>query len=168
MAATPLEFCKEAAPMAELKHHSCCLGCRNCARATAAHSKTGSQAGHTMWMCHARASGTCLKARSPSKSQARDSSSSSEANRQQQRALGPCFLDTSSALDAYVYVSAGVSEGRPKHVLMGANDDRIWFATNETQHPPPWIELHMPANVQLLSLREYSFHHGHSRPGYYR
>ncbi|KAK9820583.1 hypothetical protein WJX72_011925 [[Myrmecia] bisecta] len=61
---------------------------------------------------------------------------------------------------------SGISEGRAKNVLMG--DVHSWFSTNDSQHPPPWIELHMPSNVTILTLDQYTFSHGHHRPSYWR
>lgn len=64
---------------------------------------------------------------------------------------------------------AGVSEGRPRSVVAGSGEgeDR-WFCTTESAHPAPWIELHLPCNVTLLSLQNYTFTHGHHRSSYYR
>ena len=56
---------------------------------------------------------------------------------------------------------AGSGEGERE------GEDR-WFSTSETAHPVPWIELHLPCNVALLSLQNYTFTHGHHRSSYYR
>jgi len=65
---------------------------------------------------------------------------------------------------------AGVSEGRPRNVVLGSRQegpDR-WFSTSESAHPAPWVELHLPHNVRLLSLQHYTFTHGHHRSSYFR
>jgi len=43
-----------------------------------------------------------------------------------------------------------------------------WFSTSESAHPAPWVELHLPHNVRLLSLQHYTFTHGHHRSSYFR
>ncbi|DBB09190.1 TPA: Bardet-Biedl syndrome 5 protein, variant 4 [Trebouxia sp. C0006] len=65
---------------------------------------------------------------------------------------------------------SGVSEGRPRNVVLGSRQegpDR-WFSTSESAHPAPWVELHLPHNVRLLSLQHYTFTHGHHRSSYFR
>ncbi|KAL0025169.1 hypothetical protein WJX77_004596 [Trebouxia sp. C0004] len=65
---------------------------------------------------------------------------------------------------------SGVSEGRPRNVVLGSRQegpDR-WFSTSESAHPAPWVELHLPQNVRLLSLQHYTFTHGHHRSSYFR
>ncbi|KAL0035198.1 hypothetical protein WJX79_005676 [Trebouxia sp. C0005] len=65
---------------------------------------------------------------------------------------------------------SGVSEGRPRNVVLGSRQegpDR-WFSTSESTHPAPWVELHLPHNVRLLSLQHYTFTHGHHRSSYFR
>ena len=52
----------------------------------------------------------------------------------------------------------GGRQGGPEH----------WFSTNETAHPAPWVELHLPRNVRLLTLQHYTFTHGHHRSSYFR
>eukprot|EP00884_Botryococcus_braunii_P022966 jgi/Botrbrau1/9353/Bobra.354_2s0011.1 len=64
------------------------------------------------------------------------------------------------------FVFPGCSEGRPKNVVREGED--VWFATNETQSPLPWVELHLPANVALLHLQGYTFAHGHCKSNFYR
>jgi hypothetical protein len=44
----------------------------------------------------------------------------------------------------------------------------LWFATNETESPLPWVELNLPPNVTLLHLVGYTFAHGHHKPNFYR
>lgn len=67
---------------------------------------------------------------------------------------------------------AGVSEGRPRNVVQGGQQQQAeedhWFSTNESVHPAPWVELHLPHNVRLLSLQHYTFSHGHHRSSYFR
>ena len=66
---------------------------------------------------------------------------------------------------------AGVSEGRPRNVVQGVVGQQgadHWFSTNESAHPAPWVELHLPHNVRLLSLQHYTFTHGHHRSSYFR
>ena len=65
----------------------------------------------------------------------------------------------------------GVSEGRPRNVVQGGQGQQAadhWFSTNESAHPAPWVELHLPHNVRLLSLQHYTFTHGHHRSSYFR
>lgn len=70
--------------------------------------------------------------------------------------------------------AAGVSEGRPRNVVAGSGEgpgrdgDARWFSTSESAHPAPWIELHLPCNVTLLRLQNYTFTHGHHRSSYFR
>ena len=66
---------------------------------------------------------------------------------------------------------AGVSEGRPRNVVQGVVGQQAahhWFSTNESAHPAPWVELHLPYNVRLLNLQYYTFTHGHHRSSYFR
>lgn len=69
----------------------------------------------------------------------------------------------------------GVSEGRPRNVVLGGRGNTVaddveerWFSTSESAHPAPWVELHLPDNVCLLSLDHYTFTHGHHRSSYFR
>lgn len=57
-------------------------------------------------------------------------------------------------------------EGRPRNVL--SSDPTAYFSTNDCEQLAPWMEVHMPPNVTLLSLSHYSFLHGHHRTSYYR
>lgn len=61
---------------------------------------------------------------------------------------------------------SGINEGNPRNILSSEPDG--WFETNESSDPLPWIELHMPHNVQVTNLMRYTFQHGHRRSGYYR
>lgn len=66
---------------------------------------------------------------------------------------------------------AGVSEGRPRNIVqrvVGQPGADHWFSTNESAHPAPWVELHLPHNMRLLSLQHYTFTHGHHRSSYFR
>ncbi|DBB04806.1 TPA: hypothetical protein ACH3X3_010097 [Trebouxia sp. C0006] len=66
---------------------------------------------------------------------------------------------------------SGVSEGRPRNVVQGVVGQEAadhWFSTNESAHPAPWVELHLPHNMRLLSLQHYTFTHGHHRSSYFR
>ncbi len=45
---------------------------------------------------------------------------------------------------------------------------QAYFETNDAAEPPAWIELRLPANVQVTRLTRYTFAHGHRRPGYFR
>lgn len=63
-----------------------------------------------------------------------------------------------------------MSEGRPRNVVLGSRQEgpHRWFSTSESTHPAPWVELHLPHNVRLLSLQHYTFTHGHHRSSYFR
>lgn len=72
---------------------------------------------------------------------------------------------------AVLQCHAGVSEGRPRNIVQGVVGQPgadHWFSTNESAHPAPWVELHLPHNMRLLSLQHYTFTHGHHRSSYFR